>query len=61
VGTKIILPRKSVFKAIVGVVIIFGTVALTAFDTFGYRSFGVLDLIPIGIGAMLINEYFREP
>jgi len=51
------LPRKSVLKAIAGIMLIFGTVALLAL---GYKSMGILFIIPILIGSMLTREYFRE-
>jgi len=51
------LPRKSALKAIIGVMLVFGTVAIVAL---GYKSMGILFIIPIVIGGMLTKEYFRE-
>jgi len=51
------MPRWSVLKAILGMVIILGTVVLV---TLGYKSLGVLGLVPIIIGGILTKEYFKE-
>ena len=59
--TKVVFPRKGVLKAFAGAVIILGTVALIVLDAFGYRSLGILGIVPIMIGALLAKEFFREP
>ena len=51
------LPRRSVIKAILGVFIMFLTLASLAM---GYRGLGILFVVPILIGGLLLKEYFRE-
>ena len=51
------LPRRSVIKAISGVFIIFVTLASLAM---GYRSLGILFVVPIIIGGLLTKDYLRE-
>lgn len=51
------LPRRSVLKAFLGVLIMFITLASIVM---GYRGLGILFVFPVLVGGLLLKEYFIE-